>query len=83
MLPTSSFTWFVRWRDLDVGRLYAPDLTCILCDGAVAGELSRSCNILDDLFGPFFWVLRKRGILHIMKNSLNLSLKNAAIGKQL
>ncbi len=83
MLHTSSFTWFVRWRDLDVGRLYAPDLTCILSDGTVAGELSRSCNISDDLFGPFFWVLMKRGIVHIMKDSLNLSLKNATIGKQL
>ncbi len=83
MVHTSSFTWFVRWRDLDVGRLYAPDLTCILSDGTVAGELSRSCNISDDLFGPFFWVLRKRGIVHIMKDSLNLSLKNAAIGKPL
>lgn len=60
MLPTFSFTWFVRWWDLDVGRLYAPDLTCVLCDGAVAGELSRSSNVSDDLFGPFFWVLRKR-----------------------
>ncbi len=60
MLPTLSFTWFVRWRDLDVRRLYAPDLTCVLCDGAVAGELSRSSNVSDDLFGPFFWVLRKR-----------------------
>ncbi len=84
MLPTLSFTWFVRWRDLDVRRLYAPDLTCVLCDGAVAGELSRSSNVSDDLFGPFFWVLRKRkGNFTHNEGQSKSKLKKAAIGKQL
>lgn len=37
--------------------LHAPDLTGVLGDGAVAGELSRSGDVVDHLLGPFLGVL--------------------------
>lgn len=45
-----------RW-DLQVGGLYAPDLSCILGDSAVTGELARAGNILDHLLGPLLGIL--------------------------
>ena len=60
--------WLVWRRDLDVGRLHAPYIPGVLGDGAVAGELARSCDIPDDLLGPFLWVLQniqERGAFYI------------------
>lgn len=37
--------------------LHAPDLTGVLGDGAVAGELSGSGDVVDHLLGPFLGVL--------------------------
>lgn len=37
--------------------LHAPDLTSILGNGAIAGELATSGNVVDHLLGPFLRVL--------------------------
>lgn len=37
--------------------LHAPDLTGVLGDGAIAGELATSSNVVNHLLGPFFGVL--------------------------
>lgn len=39
--------------------LHAPDLTGVLGDGAIAGELAASGDIVDHLLGPFLRVLRR------------------------
>lgn len=38
-------------------RLHAPDLTGVLADGAVTGELATTSNVVDDHLGPFFSIL--------------------------
>lgn len=55
--PTSVSRLIGRW-DLQICRLHPPDFTCILGNGAVAGELSRVGDVSDHLFGPFFKVLK-------------------------
>lgn len=37
--------------------LHAPDLTSVLGDGAITGELATSGNVVDHLLGPFLGVL--------------------------
>lgn len=37
--------------------LHAPDLTSVLGNGAVAGELATSGDVVDHLLGPFLGVL--------------------------
>lgn len=44
------------WKLLQCG-LHAPDLTGVLGNGAVTGELATSSDIVDHLFGPFLGVL--------------------------
>lgn len=39
--------------------LHAPDLAGILGDGAVTGELTAACNVVDHLLGPFLGVLEQ------------------------
>lgn len=39
-------------------RLHAPDLTSVLGNGAVTGELATSGDVVDHLLGPFLGVLR-------------------------
>lgn len=41
------------------GGLHAPDLPSVLGNGAIAGELARSGDVVDHLLGPFFWVLMR------------------------
>lgn len=43
---------------LHVG-LHPPDLPGVLGNGAIAGELARSSNVVDHLLGPFLGVLMK------------------------
>ena len=40
--------------------LHAPDLTGVLRDGAVAGELAAAGDVVDNLLGPFLGVLSRR-----------------------
>lgn len=47
----------VRSREFLQGGLHAPDLPSVLGNGAIAGELARSSDVVDHLLGPFFWVL--------------------------
>lgn len=47
----------VRRRDLQVGRLNAPHLGGVLCDGPVAGELSCGGDVLDHHLRPLLWIL--------------------------
>lgn len=49
--------FIIGGRDLLKGGLHAPDLTGILGNGAVTGELARSGNVVDHLLGPFLGVL--------------------------
>lgn len=37
--------------------LHAPDLTSVLGNGAIAGELATSSDVVDHLLGPFLGVL--------------------------
>jgi len=37
--------------------LHAPDLPGVLCDGSVAGELARACNVPDNFLSPLPGVL--------------------------
>lgn len=37
--------------------LHPPDLTGVLGDGAIAGELATASNVVNRLLGPFFGVL--------------------------
>lgn len=37
--------------------LHAPDLTSILGNGAVTGELATPSNVVDHLLGPFLGIL--------------------------
>ncbi len=46
------------WKFLECG-LHAPDLPGVLADGAIAGELSTSGNVVDHLLGPFLGVLMR------------------------
>lgn len=46
--------------------LHAPDLTGILGNGAIAGELARPSDVVDHLLGPFFGVLMWGRILWIV-----------------
>lgn len=39
--------------------LHAPDLTSILGNGAITGELATSGNVVDHLLGPFLGVLMR------------------------
>lgn len=47
-------------RDFLQRGLHAPDLTGILGNGAIAGELATSSNVIDHLLGPFLGVLMGR-----------------------
>lgn len=47
----------IRGSDLVQGRFHSPDLTGVLGDGAVAGELATACNVKDHLPCPLFCVL--------------------------
>lgn len=47
-------------RDFLQCGLHAPDLTGILGNGAIAGELATSSNVIDHLLGPFLGVLMGR-----------------------
>ena len=57
------FFGFVRCGELLPGRLDAPDFTCVLGDGAVAGELARGGNVQNGLGGPFLRFLVTKGRL--------------------
>lgn len=49
---------FVIWTgDFFQCGLHAPDLTGVLGDGAIAGELTTAGNVVNRLLGPFFGVL--------------------------
>lgn len=50
----------IRGRDFLQRGLHAPDLTGILGNGAIAGELATSSNVIDHLLGPFLGVLMGR-----------------------
>lgn len=42
----------VGWGDFCGRWLHAPDLPGVLCDGSVAGELARACNVPDNFLSP-------------------------------
>lgn len=46
--------------------LHAPDLTGILGNGAIAGELATPSDVVDHLLGPFFGVLMWGRILLLL-----------------
>lgn len=48
----------VGWWDLQVGGLHVPDVSGILLDGAVAGELAGRRDVPDDHLGPCLGVLQ-------------------------
>lgn len=49
---------FVIWSgEFFQSRLHPPDLTGVLGDGAIAGELATASNVVNHLLGPFFGVL--------------------------
>lgn len=45
--------------DFQVRRLHPPHLGGVLCDGAIAGELSCGCDVSDHHLGPLNWILVK------------------------
>lgn len=49
--------WVIgSWDFLQTG-FHTPDLTSILSNGAIAGELARSSNVVNHLLGPFLGFL--------------------------
>lgn len=49
---------FVIWSgELFQRGLHSPDLTSVLGDGAITGELATAGNVVNHLLGPFFGVL--------------------------
>lgn len=49
-------------------RLHPPDLTGVLGDGAIAGELATASNVVNRLLGPFFGVLMWRSKRKRLRN---------------
>lgn len=56
-LVLASVSGQVGWGDCRGRRLHPPDLTGILCDGSVTGELPRARNVPDDFPGPLTGIL--------------------------
>lgn len=44
-------------RDPFQAGLHAPDLPGVLGNGAVAGEFTTACNVMDHHLGPFLGIL--------------------------
>ena len=53
----SLFELLVGGRDLLQAGLHAPDLPGLLGNGAVAGEFTTACNVMDHHLGPFLGIL--------------------------
>lgn len=52
-----NFYFFIWGGEFFQSRLHSPDLTGVLGDGAIAGELATASNVVNRLLGPFFGVL--------------------------
>lgn len=53
----ASIPGHVGWGDFCGRWLHTPDLPGVLCDGSVAGELARACNVPDHFPSPLPGVL--------------------------
>lgn len=61
-LVLASVSGQVGWGDCCGRRLHPPDLTGILRDGSVTGELARTCNVPDNFPCPFTGILGREAI---------------------